>query len=50
MITEGNVSDIRVARQFHFDPGTIVVDDRGYNGLCPVGADGAPRAFSLSPE
>jgi len=31
IITEGNVSDIRVARQFHFDPGTIVVDDRGYN-------------------
>ena len=31
IITEGNVSDIKVARQFHFDPGTIVVDDRGYN-------------------
>ena len=31
VITEGNVSDIKVARQFHFDPGTIVVDDRGYN-------------------
>ncbi len=31
IITEGNVLDIRVARQFHFDPGTIVVDDRGYN-------------------
>jgi hypothetical protein len=30
VITEGNVSDIKVARQFHFDPGTIVVDDRGY--------------------
>jgi hypothetical protein len=31
VITEGNVSDIEVARQFRFDPGTIVVDDRGYN-------------------
>jgi Transposase DDE domain/Domain of unknown function (DUF4372) len=29
-ITEGKVADIRVARQFHFAPGTIVVDDRGY--------------------
>jgi hypothetical protein len=27
--TQGNVSDVKVARQFHFDPGTIVVDDRG---------------------
>ena len=31
IITEGNVSDIKVAHQFKFDPGTIVVDDRGYN-------------------
>jgi Domain of unknown function (DUF4372)/Transposase DDE domain len=31
IITEGNVSDVKVARQFHFDPGTIVVDDRAYN-------------------
>lgn len=31
IVTEGNVSDIQVAHQFHFDPGTIVVDDRGYN-------------------
>lgn len=30
VITEGNVSDIKVARQLHFDPGTIVADDRGY--------------------
>lgn len=30
VITEGKVSDVKVARQFHFDPGTIVVDDRGY--------------------
>lgn len=31
IITEGRVSDIKVARQFQFDPDTIVVDDRGYN-------------------
>jgi len=37
VITEGNVSDIRVARQFHFDPGTIVVDDRAYNDYALFG-------------
>jgi len=37
VITEGNVSDVRVARQFHFDPGTIVVDDRGYNDYALFG-------------
>lgn len=31
IITEGRVSDVKVAHQFQFDPGTIVVDDRGYN-------------------
>jgi hypothetical protein len=31
VITEGNVSDVKVAQQFRFDPGTIVIDDRGYN-------------------
>jgi hypothetical protein len=30
VITEGKTSDLQVARQFHFDPNTIVVDDRGY--------------------
>ena len=30
-ITEGKVSDVKVAHMLHFDPGTIVVDDRGYN-------------------
>ena len=37
LITEGNVSDVRVARQFHFDPGSIVVDDRGYNDYALFG-------------
>ncbi len=37
IITEGNISDVKVARQFHFDPGTIVVDDRGYNDYALFG-------------
>jgi hypothetical protein len=37
IITPGNVSDVKVARQFHFDPGTIVVDDRGYNDYALFG-------------
>jgi len=37
IITEGKVSDVKVARQFHFDPGTIVVDDRGYNDYALFG-------------
>ena len=31
VITDGKVSDVRVAHMLQFDPGTIVVDDRGYN-------------------
>ncbi len=30
-ITEGKVSDVKVAHMLQFAPGTIVVDDRGYN-------------------
>jgi hypothetical protein len=30
VISEGKTADIRVAQQLHFDPNTIVVDDRGY--------------------
>jgi len=37
IITEGNVSDVTVARQFHFDPGSILVDDRGYNDYALFG-------------
>jgi len=37
VITEGNVSDVKVVRQFHFDPGTIVVDDRAYNDYALFG-------------
>lgn len=31
IITEGKVHEVTVARQFKFEPDTIVVDDRGYN-------------------
>jgi hypothetical protein len=31
IITDGKTSDIKVAHQLHFEPYTIVVDDRGYN-------------------
>ena len=31
IITDGTVHDVKVAQQLRFAPGTIVVDDRGYN-------------------
>jgi hypothetical protein len=31
VITDGKVSDVKVAHMLQFDSGTIVVDDRGYN-------------------
>lgn len=31
VITEGAVHDVKVAQQIQFAPGTVVVDDRGYN-------------------
>lgn len=31
VITDGKASDVSVARELSFSPGTIVVDDRGYN-------------------
>lgn len=31
VVTEGKVADVRVAQGLTFEPGTIVVDDRGYN-------------------
>jgi hypothetical protein len=30
-ITEGNVSDVKIAQGFEFSAGTVVVDDRAYN-------------------
>jgi hypothetical protein len=31
VITDGKVHDVKVAQELQFTPGTIVVDDRGYN-------------------
>jgi hypothetical protein len=31
IITDGKVSDVKIAWKFKFEPDTIVVDDRGYN-------------------
>jgi hypothetical protein len=31
IITEGKVHDVKAAHQIHFAPGTVMVDDRGYN-------------------
>jgi hypothetical protein len=31
VVTDGTVQDVKVAQQLQFTPGTIVVDDRGYN-------------------
>lgn len=35
VITEGKVSDVKVAHTLKFDPGTIVVYDRVYGGPPP---------------
>ncbi len=37
VITEGKVPEIEIARQFKFEPDTIVVDDRGYNDYALFG-------------
>jgi hypothetical protein len=37
VITEGKVADVKVVPQFSFAPGTIVVDDRGYNDYALFG-------------
>mgnify|MGYP001473365771 CR=1 FL=1 len=43
VITEGKVADVTVAQRLSFEPGTVVVDEWGYNddGLfvrCPLQA------------
>ena len=37
VITDGKTSEKEVAWQLHFDPGTIIVDDRGYNDYALFG-------------
>jgi hypothetical protein len=48
VITEGRVSDVKVAWQFKFDPGTIVVDDRGYNDYGLFGRWTAQRVYFVT--
>jgi len=37
VITEGRMADVKVVPQFHFAPGTIVVDDRAYTDYALFG-------------
>jgi hypothetical protein len=48
VVTEGNVSDVQVAHQFHFDPGTIVADDRGYNDYALFGRWSAQGVYFVT--
>jgi len=36
VITDANTAEVEIARQLHFDPDTIVVDDRGANSVFQV--------------
>jgi hypothetical protein len=48
VITDGKVSDVRVAHTLRFDPGTIVVDDRGYNDYALFGKWTAQEIFFVT--
>ncbi len=37
VVTDGKVHDVKVAQELHFAPGTVVVDDRGYNDYALFG-------------
>ena len=47
-ITDGKATDVKVAWQFHFDPGTIVVDDRGYNDYALWGRWNAQKVYFVT--
>ena len=47
-ITEGKRSDVKIARQLHFDPGTIIVYDRGYNDYSLFGQWTAQGVFFVT--
>ena len=49
VITEGKVSDVKVAHMLQFEPGTIVVDDRGYNDYGLFGKWTAAGVFFVTP-
>lgn len=48
VITDGKCADIRVARELHFDPGTILVIDRGYVDFAWFGQLTARGVFFVS--
>jgi hypothetical protein len=48
LITEGKVSDVKIAHQLKFDPGTIVVYDRGYNDFALFGKWTAQGVFFVT--
>src|SRR5438876_8681292 len=48
VVTDGKTSDIRVARQLRFDPGTVVVVDRGYTDYQWFVALGRQGVFFVS--
>ena len=48
VITEGKVADVKVVSQFHFAPGTIVVDDRGYTGYALWGRWCSQRVYFVT--
>ena len=49
VITEGKRHDVRVARTLRFDPGTIVVMDRGYTDYAWFGAADGPGGVVRHP-
>ncbi len=48
LITEGRVSDVKVAHHLKFDPGTIVVYDRAYNDFALFGKWTAQGVFFIT--
>ncbi len=48
VITEGSVHDVKVAQQLCFAPGTVVVDDRGYNDYALFGRWSAEAVYFVS--
>ena len=48
VITDGSVQDVKVAQQLRFTPGTIVVEDRGYNDYSLFGRWCAQGVFFVT--
>jgi IS4 transposase len=48
VVTDGTVQDVKVAQQLRFTPGTIVVDDRGYNDYRLFGSWCAQGVFFVT--